>query len=805
MTSAPSSLKEIEYNRLMQEIMRFRASDNDIAQKKLQETYDFLCMLFPSRKDSIFRAIEDGKKISRIIKKAKKHCKNDSVILKDLLKEASSFHPSETELTLIKYLFTHSKEDRTNPTLWETEPIKWRSFTPESRGIQGHPQQEDKPFFLSNIPASPHWRIYIDETGHFPSSLGEKGKLGKMVALFIPDDYCLPDILPGQTFLHATDENSDDICSVLKILFEHGDRCGILGCTLEDIPVDKILDSWYTLLERLICLALRLLNWGDYENTTLELFIENRGDSSAEGIKEHEDIINGLLQSCLYNYVKAHHKQSQHIHFKFHVIAKKESQDRDFLNGNAYVDTLACSWAGKRKELIDILKHHGLLGTCLLRGISQDLYQYIDRLQTGENIPSALWRQLLNSPDRATRNSLVSELLQQQGELLRSNPEEWQTYVNELVSHLNSKAINLRLLSEQLDWLTQYMPPTACMPKRLQLLWLTCKLATANHHGDLEPKYLDQLKALVNDLFLEDAPLCCYATLNLAVAYSNAFHFQDAKQILLTFASRAQLSLDDPDLRDPLQASFAKENPSLPVSIAIYGLRYYGQLLSSLGQQEAFLGNHEKADQYFDAAIHAFQNLSESQQGDIEQTLSYKVINLMDFKDASSILPLVEEYLGGPLDKVARTLATSSEAKDKYKHAIMLRYFMELPPAHPAIQTYLSLQDKWKRDQGHPWEIIDFYRALLAKEKERKEELLSLAYNNAHQEEATLRLIALVIYGGMHYVTPIAKDKLKDLARKVITLLPQIGEHRIEALRNQVDAPIPPLELAKIVLPFNFR
>lgn len=49
------------------------------------------------------------------------------------------------------------------------------------------------------------------------------------------------------------------------------------------------------------------------------------------------------------------------------------------------------------------------------------------------------------------------------------------------------------------------------------------------------------------------------------------------------------------------------------------------------------------------------------------------------------------------------------------------------------------------------------------------------------------------------------RDECMSKVEEAINILPNLGKARASALLVHIDKPIPPLELAKIVLPFNFR
>ena len=150
-------------------------------------------------------------------------------------------------------------------------------------------------------------------------------------------------------------------------------------------------------------------------------------------------------------------------------------------------------------------------------------------------------------------------------------------------------------------------------------------------------------------------------------------------------------------------------------------------------------------------------------------------------------------------------MAADNAAADKYRHHIMLRYFQLLPKDHPAVQKYLAMMPKWKIDHGHPWEMIEFYRALLVSDDALRIKCFESAAQIAEDGGPTLHVIAAAILGSWYYYDRNLKQRFENMAGKTIQSLPDLGEARISALYKQLNNPLPPQEFIKKVLPFNFR
>ena len=130
-----------------------------------------------------------------------------------------------------------------------------------------------------------------------------------------------------------------------------------------------------------------------------------------------------------------------------------------------------------------------------------------------------------------------------------------------------------------------------------------------------------------------------------------------------------------------------------------------------------------------------------------------------------------------------------------------------LPPDNPVRSAYVSNSAKWQwSEDGHPWELIAFYRALLLPQDDPARcEWLRKGYNLCANGGPTLRAIAAVLLGALLHDGAATRDEYMAKVEEVISLLPNLGKARASALLTYADKPIPPLDLAKGVLPFNFR
>ena len=165
----------------------------------------------------------------------------------------------------------------------------------------------------------------------------------------------------------------------------------------------------------------------------------------------------------------------------------------------------------------------------------------------------------------------------------------------------------------------------------------------------------------------------------------------------------------------------------------------------------------------------------------------------------------IENYLGRKLEDSAECMANRRDAADKYRHHIMLRYFQLLDKKHSAIQKYLELKDNWKVSYGHPWEMIEFYRALLVNDTNERIKHFEKAVDIAERGGPTLYIIAAAVYGSWYYYDRNVKDRFKKMADQAVASLPDLGEDRIAAIQSQLKNPLEPNAFIRKVLPFNFR
>ncbi len=457
---------------------------------------------------------------------------------------------------------------------------------------------------------------------------------------------------------------------------------------------------------------------------------------------------------------------------------------------NGYVDALAFTWGSKAHSSKERLKLSGLKNTCFLTTDAETMKTFWDGWDQPGGLPPDQWAGLVASPEAQKRESVVHSLLAALADACRQTPSRLQPYLEEVRRHLGSKSIHLGQLGAQVEWLHSILQDSEDLTPAMRLAWLTARLARANHMGSLEQEWAAELHRLGERLREEDAPLVCHAHLHLAVNATNRFDFSGAARIL-----------------EPWQDT----DPAVP------GLRYWGQIHSSLGQIAAFQGDPSGAIERFDKAVGAFRRLSDPAQSSIEcsQTLCYKAVAAMDDHENTSheaARECLEAYfkemkLPGNLSAAARLLAQSADPALKYAHHVLLRYLVFRGDAQ-VRRTYEGEREHWKEEEGHPWPLIQLYRAILLRE-EGDALALDLAVQGAALAFSVGQGPTVQLIGACCRATAAAWGRpwaesgatLESLSRA----LPQAGEHIkfpaawLEA--SQED----PRSMLTAVLPFNFR
>ncbi len=620
---------------------------------------------------------------------------------------------------------------------------------------------------IRGLSPSSRWTLDIDETGSQFDEGAQQLKstdpvLGRWVGLLAPEkQHGLPPIKPGW---HAADESLNQIDSVFQHILDA--HVGVMGLSMQQIPV-TMGEAWANGVLSLIDWIIRLLPLDG--PTRLEVLIENRD------VFTRQMEWPALARDALRRLAIAYPDRAALISLQIRIIDKTASPH------NGYVDALAFTWGSPTEPSRQRLKASQLLGHCFLEGDSKQILDAWEWLDRGIRIRPEDWTRLLTQPDAGIEGGLTATILQRLGEACRSDVHLWRSFSDEVRRHLDSKAIDLRTLGKQIDWLENCRPVDTALTPRLRLLWLTARLAAANHLGAIEQDWMSEMQALGTQLMDEDAPLVCWADLHLAVNATNRYDFAAAPTCLQRW-------------RD--------------VPCSVPGLRYWAQACSSLGQHAAFMGDADQARTCFEAALSAFERLSDdsARKRDYQQTATYLAIVETDHADATQSRAAVERVTG-PLLAAIERLADQHSDKDKYAHHLMLRWLVR-HGSEVERAVYLAWRDDWQIGYGHPWPLIELYRGFLlypddpsaAMERALNGYRLAVEQNQG----PTVQLIGAAcraVAAGWGQAWPESETLLGKLEQEI----PK-ARNALDAVRAYLTHPEQtPIAFLEQVLPFNFH
>ncbi|MET0066546.1 MAG: hypothetical protein ABW076_09395 [Candidatus Thiodiazotropha sp.] len=634
------------------------------------------------------------------------------------------------------------------------------------------------PNFLPALEPSQSWTIAIDETGrvHDPDlALGIKEiKVGKFVALVIPDGVELPELKTG---FHATDESHAEVELNLKRLTDIA--VGIFGFSVKDPVVSD--HGWYLQIDLLIRWVLRILPIDTSKATTVKFEIEGTG--SYQGA----NALNIRGESILAELKRLSPKRYEKMQLNLRFVAKNECAF------NGYVDTIANCWGSPTRERKALLRHFKLLDHCLLTPSSDGL---LERTLIALNDEKALlpddWYLLASSAQDFGSLTLVDDVLDRLGKSAQDSPALWAKYLSEVKDRIKGKNIRPHLLSRVISWLDQYKPSNQSIPKLLDLQYRSACLTLDNHQGLSTESTLKETVSLALELLEEDAPQACEVVLRAVISITNAYNFDE-----LT----------------PYIDILLKEKSK------VFGLCNYGKLLSTRGQLSAFQGDFSTAITFFDKALESFARLSDPTQREKEilQTKIYRLFSIFDNESLEAgeveneLNMFIYDVNEKSLDEVISQIPGWGNSR-RFAHHLLIRALATKLMNMQLMEKYINSIDSWKTEVDHPWQLIAFYRALLLlkydKVSEAKEQIRqSLEICDAHPE-GTITWIGVVIgkcaehFGILSTDTFIESERRTEIVRKV---LPNAPIDRLEKVFNET-VTISNIDIAlKQLLPFNFR
>lgn len=572
------------------------------------------------------------------------------------------------------------------------------------------------PNSLRHQPPQKHWEVLIDETGEaFGAEVEALGTgdspLGRVVALASPAGFRLPSLKPD---FHAAHLHPNEVTKVLKAVFDQ--PIGVFGFTLKD-SASGLNRHWLSAVETLMRWVLRQLPFADVSQDTaapgagasVKFFIEQRGDYEP-----------GTSLSVLCRMLSAELVDLDLRYTNIHIEAEFIRKEQHPHNG--YVDAIAYTWGSPSDDSKRRLKASRFLGHCLLQPddvAMERLYLAVDRHL---DLEPADWYFLVANLQNEPAGSLAVELAARLGEKVSKELAVWRPYLSHVQMLMQQKRYVLVELAAALEWLQKWQPAQGEMPPLALLNWHSARLACANHFGSTALADARASMALAEDLREEASPDACEADLRVAVAATNAFQFELAANALHHWIGTA---------------------PAIP------GLKNWCKVQSSLGQHAAFLGEFDDALGYFDAALEGFSRLSDRQAAkrDQQQTQAYRLITRMDQilqngeKADETLTAELTDYLGTTPDKAAASSFFAQDLK-RYQHHVFLRAMMAFPETFERVATrYLGGEAEWSEGKGHPWPLIDAYRAILLASRNKSVSAKTLgqrALDALAQEESPL-------------------------------------------------------------------
>lgn len=651
-------------------------------------------------------------------------------------------------------------------------PETGRPVLPEEAGqmLSGH-----HPNDVTALKPADSWTVYLDESYRGEEEEFYTGGNSIIAGVVFESVNPLPD-LPALHCATDTGERITEADRALETMLHHP-NCGVLAMPTR---VYDVAMGWEDVLVSWVDVLIRLLPLPDGDSTVkIRICVEPRGDY------QRTDDLRALRLVCEKSLKDVFPERARRMKLEFEPLPKPRAGEK---SGNAYPDIIGhtCLRRGADNTAKQRYSLSGWCGVCHLDVAPEAMVRVLRCFYRQEPLEEQTWSAVIQRGDVGMFRVLAGLF----GKRARENAEEWERYLSYLHGHLVSGAIEMRLLKKQCEWLASYLPENS-LPKRVRLTWLTAQLALANHEGRIhsgEEAQRAEFDALCEELFDEMAPVVCEAVLHLAVAYTNEYQFEMALGVI--------------------QALLAKDR-------ATVGLSGYGKLLSTAGQHFAFLGDGDRAAALFHEALACFGRLSDEQDKAINMdiTRAYLATVTMDSHPAAA-RRMLSLYLMGDEnaadDVVCEECVRLARGNDKkFHHHILLRYLVTLPEDDPLRTAYVATSSSWGPSAGgHPWELIAFYRAMLLPEGNERQSQLETAYRLAVAEGGeTLAVIAAVIAGAALVMGAPGEwlERLQRLLKTVEGVAGFVESGRCRILEAQPRDMLPPLELAKAVLPFNFR
>lgn len=544
------------------------------------------------------------------------------------------------------------------------------------------------PNSLRSLPNASHWHIYIDETGDtFDDAADElrntDGRVGRLVALAVPNGVNLPPLKPG---FHAADETAAAVDKAVGSVLAA--QVGVLGFSVQDASARH--QYWLGHIQHLLRWVLLQLPAvaAASGSCRVDVHIEQRSRHTA-----------GSDLSPLAETLESELKGIDPDRFgklllKLDLVDKNEPMI-------GYVDAIAFTWGSPSAAARDRLKKSALRGHCLVEaGADQaDLHHLYLALSEQRTLLPTEWYALCSAAASEPEHGFLARGLAQSAQQL--SPDQWAARLAEVQQRLRSKDYQLSEVALALDWLQQHAPRGSTLPAPMELALGSARLAGTNHLGQVDASLVERCQELALQLRDEVPGQAIEALLRIASATTNTFEFDVLRDTIRDWSQQP---------------------------LGVGGLAKHAKLQSTLGQMLAFTGQPGSALPAFNSALKLLNRLSDQDQRKLEllQTGSYRIMADMDHwlgsgsdsDDGQQLLTRILRFYEYGIDKadpqaISRSLAASGQGR-RYLHHLWLRSIICMPELLAEAGTaYLERQSQWQQEEDHPWPLIAAYRAWL--------------------------------------------------------------------------------------------
>jgi len=308
----------------------------------------------------------------------------------------------------------------------------------------------------------------VDETT-FESSAALNGIVGVLVP-------CTVQLAPTQGF-HARDATPSGRDEVMQRLLDA--PVDVVGINVRSFQGSG--DAWLSGVIELVEWTVRQMPLEG--PTTLQVYVEQRGEHTRKS--DWSAAFSHLqLQLC---------RRWPERYAQLQLSVRLQRKEDNPLNG--YPDVVAHAWDSGSEDSRARLRQSRLEPGCLHRADAPALRSAWNLVSGGDGPPGAEWRKLLQDRGSWSPGTLLHERLGKLAANCRERPALWGRYLEEVLSHQQGKAVDLRVLGREVTWLAS-CGNTEAFPPALLLAWNTARLETANHEGRVDTLLEAELERL---------------------------------------------------------------------------------------------------------------------------------------------------------------------------------------------------------------------------------------------------------------------------------------------------------------------